>query len=93
MIKLLLKQMMKMKKCSSFKLKQILQQYSKKITTEQRIKCYYCDFLPKSKKLRDIEDEMMTHVEDTHKVAREDLDTENFDDEYHQDFLGLFTDE
>ena len=64
-----------------------------KFTTEKSIKCYYCDFLPRSKKLRDIEDEMMTHVEDTHKVAREDLDAEKFDDEYHQDFLGLFTDE
>ena len=65
----------------------------KKFTTEKSIQCYYCDFLPRSKKLRDIEDEMMTHVEDTHKVAREDLDTENVDDEYNKDFLGLFTDE
>ena len=36
---------------------------------------------------------MITHVVDTHKVAIEDLENENFDDEYHQDFLGVFTDE
>ena len=65
----------------------------KKFKTENAIKCYYCYFLPKSKKLRDLEDEMITHVVDTHKVAIEDLENENFDDEYHQDFLGVFTDE
>ena len=64
-----------------------------KFKTEKTIKCYYCDFLPRSKKLRDLEDEMITHVVDTHKVAIEDLENENFDDEYHQDFLGVFTDE
>ena len=40
----------------------------------------------------DLEDEMITHVSDTHKIAKEALDADNFDDEYHQDFLGVFID-
>ena len=63
-----------------------------KFTTDKSIQCYYCDFLPRSKTLRDLEEEMITHVEDKHKVAKEALDRDNFDDEYDQDFLGLFTD-
>ena len=63
-----------------------------KFTTEKSIKCYYCDFLPRSKKLRDLEDEMVKHIADTHKVAKEELDADNFDDEYHQDFVGLLLD-
>ena len=34
---------------------------------EKTIKCFYCDFCPRSKKLRDLEDEMRTHIEDKHK--------------------------
>ena len=64
-----------------------------KFKIEKTIKCYYCDFYPKSRKLRDLEDEMITHVSDTHKEAKEVLEKEIFDDEYHEDFLGLFTDE
>ena len=38
---------------------------------------------------------MRIHLIDNHKDVVEDInfETDNFDDEYHQDFLGLFTDE
>ena len=67
----------------------------KKFKEENTIECYYCDFLPRSKKLRDLEDEMRIHLLDNHKDVTEDIDFEKdtFDDEYHQDFLGLFTDD
>ena len=65
----------------------------KKFKAEKTVKCYYCNFLPKSRKLRDLEDEMVTHIKNTHKDAKEVLDAEIFDDEYHEDFLGLFIDE
>ena len=54
-----------------------------KFKTEKTIKCYYCDFLPKSIKLRDLEDEMITHVADNHKDVIEKLDEDIYDDEYH----------
>ena len=65
----------------------------KKFKAEKTIKCYYCNFTPKSRKLRDLEDEMVSHIKDTHKDAKEVLDSEIFDDEYHEDFLGLFIDD
>ena len=65
----------------------------KKFQEEKTIKCYYCDFLPKSIKLRDLEDEMITHVADNHKDVIEKLDEDIYDDEYHQDFIGLFSEE
>ena len=34
----------------------------KKFKTENTIKCYYRNFLPRSRKLRDLEDEMMMHI-------------------------------
>ena len=63
----------------------------KKFKTENTIKCYYCNFVPRSRKLRDLENEMMTHIEDTHKDVIDRLEKDTFDDEYHEDFLGMFT--
>ena len=65
----------------------------KKFQGKKTIKCYHCDFLPKSIKLRALEDEMITHVADNHKDVIEKLDEDIYDDEYHQDFIGLFSEE
>ena len=65
----------------------------KKFKAEKTIKCYYCNFPFRSRKLRDLEYEMVSHIKDTHKDVIEVMDTEIFDDEFHQDFLGLFIDE
>ena len=43
--------------------------------------------------MRDLEDEMISHLIDNQKDVIERADTDNFDDEYHEDFVGLFTDD
>ena len=67
--------------------------YSKSLKKRKTIKCYYCDFCPRSTKLRNLEDEMRTHIEENHKQVIEGLDPEIFDDEFHQEFIEFFIDE
>ena len=64
-----------------------------KFKTDKTNHCYYCDLCPGSKKLRDIEDEMRTHLVDEHKHVIEALNPDVFDNELHQDFLEIFIDE
>ena len=59
----------------------------KKFKAENTIKCYYCNFQPRSRKLRCREDEMISHIEDIHKDVIERLDKDIFDDKFHEDFL------
>ena len=65
----------------------------RKFKTDKTIKCYYCDFLPRSKRLKDLEDEMRTYIIENHNHVIEGLDPEIFDDEFHQEFIELFIDE
>ena len=65
----------------------------RKFNIEKTIKCYYCEFLPMIKRLKDLEDEMRTHIEENHIHIIEGLDPEIFDDEFHRDFIEFFIEE
>ena len=39
----------------------------RKLKIAKTIKCYYSEYLPRSKRLKDLEDEMRYHVEENHK--------------------------
>ena len=66
--------------------------YEKFNNNSKQIDCYFCNFISKSKILIHIQEEMTNHLETNHSNVIEDFDPDNFvfDNNYHEDFLGLF---
>ena len=53
----------------------------RKFKPDKTIKCYHFDFLIRSKRLKDLEDEMRTHIIENHNQVIEEFDSEIFNDE------------
>ena len=68
---------------------------SKYLENNKQIDCYYCSFKTESKILRNIEDEVYKHLKTTHEEVfnafqKDDIEFEN---SWHEEFLGFFCSE
>ena len=67
--------------------------YEKYISGKRHIKCYFCDYVSKCEIIRNIQGELTNHLETIHSDIIEAYDPDNneFDNDYHEEFLDFFT--
>ena len=59
------------------------------IENQKCVPCYFCDFTPKSKILKNLADELSDHMEEKHEqiIAAFDPDSSSFENNLHKEFL------